>query len=115
MTQEQPIEFMGYQVVAKLSIQQLQRRIRDLSKDSANVFLSRHAKARMVSRKIGHATVMDCLRKGSLRRQPEPNTDRGSLECRMERYSGGLNVGVVVALSDEDPSLVVVTVINIDG
>lgn len=58
--------------------------------------------------------MFDCLRAGVLRRTPEPNMGKGSLECRMEHYCSGANIGVVVALSDEDPSMAVVTVMHID-
>jgi hypothetical protein len=32
----------------------------------------------------------------------------------MERYCGGSNLGVVVALVDDDPQMIVVTVMSID-
>lgn len=34
---------------------------------------------------------------------------KGTLECRMEYFSAGRDVAVIVALSDDDPSLVLVT------
>lgn len=105
---------MAYEEAGRLSIAQLQRRIRTASADSATVFLTKHAKVRMKERKITVAAVLECLRKGSIRRPPEPNPSKGSLECRMERYCSGMNIGVVVALCDEDPSLLVVTVLKVN-
>ena len=51
----------------------------------------------------------EVLQRGQLRREPEPNLAYGTLECLMERFCAGRDLGVVVALSDEDPDLVVVT------
>jgi hypothetical protein len=34
---------------------------------------------------------------------------KGSLECRMEHLCAGKNVAVIVALSDENPDLIIVT------
>lgn len=42
-------------------------------------------------------------------RLPEPNASKGSIECRMERFVVGALRCVVVALSDSDPNLIVVT------
>ncbi|GAB3487640.1 hypothetical protein GCM10027399_01630 [Curvibacter fontanus] len=44
---------------------------------------------------------------------PEPNPCRGNLECRMKRYVAGRELAVIVALCDEDPDLVVVTVFSV--
>jgi len=45
-----------------------------------------------------------------IHRTPEPNMAKGSLECRMEMYVAGRDCAVVVALADENPNLLVVTV-----
>ena len=57
--------------------------------------------------------VLDVLERGLLLRTPEPNVALGTLECQMSRYCAGRNIGVVVALSDEDPDIVVVTAMEI--
>jgi hypothetical protein len=101
---------MGFETIAKRSIPQLQRQIRTTAADAARIFLTSHVKARMKSRKVNVAEVFDVLRKGTIREQPEPNVLKGSLECRMERYVGGRECAVVVALDDENPDLLVVTV-----
>lgn len=101
---------MGYDVFSRKSIPQIQRHIRSSAIDSGVVFLSKHAKAQMRTRKVNISEVLDVLRNGTIRRQPEPNVSKGSLECRMEWFVGGRDCAVVVALDDENPDLLVVTV-----
>ena len=84
-----------------------------MSQNSINVAITDHVKKRMRQRKITLPCVFATLRSGRIRRTPEPNTAYGTLECRMEFYSAGHNIGVVVAVSDEDPTLVVVTAMYI--
>ncbi len=54
--------------------------------------------------------VLEVLRNGRITRTPEPNTHMGSLECRMERFVAGDYRVVIVALSDMNPNLIIVTV-----
>lgn len=100
---------MGYDQVGKQSKTQLQRLIQARSKDTANVVVTAHAKQQMAKRKIASPSLFKCLREGSILRQPEPNPAHGTLECRIERMCSGKEIGIVVALSDDDPRLVVVT------
>lgn len=104
---------MGYRVFGAKSVAQLQKHIRIISADSARVFISAHAKAKMRARRISINEVYECLRNGVIRRTPEPNPSKGSLECRMERYVAGCECAVVVALDDDDPDVLVVTVMHI--
>jgi hypothetical protein len=101
---------MAYVGFSRLSFAQLQRHIRAVSADTARVFITLHARSRMRSRRISIHEVFECLRAGVIRRTPEPNLAMGTLECRMERYVAGRDCAVIVALDDDDPSLVVVTV-----
>lgn len=101
---------MGYEVFASRSVQQLQRHIRTTAAHSELVVLLPHAKKRMHLRKVTVNEVLDVLRRGVIHRPPEPNLAKGSLECRMERYVAGRDCAVVVALADENPNLLVVTV-----
>ncbi len=101
---------MGYAVFGAKSTTQLQRHIRTVAKDSAAIFVLKHAKARMKERKISILEVYEILRSGLLQRTPEPNPSKGTLECRMERYVAGRNCAAVVALDDDNPNLLVVTV-----
>lgn len=68
---------------------------------------------RMRQRHVTQEIVVEVLRQGRLAGTPEPNLARGSLECRIERYCTGRQIGVVVAISDDDPDLIVVTVIQL--
>jgi hypothetical protein len=102
---------MGYASVGRKSQPQIQRHIRAVARDSLNVILTSHAKAQMRSRKVLHAEVIACLRSGCIHRPPEPNPAKGNLEVRMEYYVAGRDIKVIVAVSDEDPDLLVVTVI----
>lgn len=104
---------MGYAVFGSRSITQLQKHIRAVSADSSRVFVTAHARSRMRSRRISINEVYECLRHGVIRRTPEPNPAKGSLECRMERYVAGCECAVVVALDDDNPDLLVVTVMNV--
>lgn len=67
----------------------------------------------MRSRRISINEVYECLRNGVIRRAPEPNPSKGNLECRMERYVAGCECAVVVTLDDDDPDVLVVTVMSI--
>lgn len=101
---------MGYEVFGAKSVQQLQRHIRTTAARTECVIFVHHAKKRMRERKVTVTEVFEVLRKGVLHAQPEPNFVKGSLECRMERYVAGRDCAVVVALVDENPNLLVVTV-----
>lgn len=103
---------MGYAAIGRKSMLQVQRHIRGLSQDTLLVFLTEHAKQQMKKRKVLRAEVMECLRCGQIHRTPEPNPSKGNLEVRMEYYVAGRQLKVVVALCDEDPDLLVVTVIG---
>ena len=49
-----------------------------------------------------------------MRRNPEPDLRRGSLVCRMEYFVAGRELAAAVALSDEDPGVLVVTIIDLE-
>jgi hypothetical protein len=100
--------------VFRLSVPQLQRLIRARAEDSAQIAFTHHVLLRMKQRHIVRMEVMEVLRKGLLHRQPEPNSLRGSLECRMQRFMAGRELAVVVALNDADPTLVVVTALVVE-
>jgi hypothetical protein len=108
------IIFMGYAKLSLMSETQLARHIRSLAKESLRVLFTKHMKARMKQRKVGSPEVFECIRNGTLRRPPEASSDGCNLECRMERYVAGRNLAVLVALSDENPDIILVTVFWID-
>jgi Domain of unknown function (DUF4258) len=99
--------------VHKLSNSQLQRLIRSIAADGARVYYTNHAQTRMRHRHVTQEIVLEVLQQGKLVGIPEPNAARGSLECRMERYRTGRQIRVIVAVSDDDPDLIVVTVIEL--
>lgn len=94
-------------------MQQLEAYIRTQSLNSQNVFFTDHVEKQMRKRHISRLSVLSTLREGRIKRTPEPNTMFGTLECRMEHYCTGHNVAVVVAISDDDPALVLVTAMYI--
>lgn len=98
--------------VHKLSRTQVERLIRSIAADGSRVFFTRHATLRMRQRLITREIAVEVLRVGRLTRTPEPNPRRGSLECRMERYCTGRQLAVVAAISDDNPDLLVITVIE---
>src|SRR5262245_48513107 len=102
---------MGYEGLGKKSIPQLQRQVRLVAQHTSMVVFTTHARQQMKARKVLLSEAIECLRRGSINRTPEPNPAKGSLEVRMEYYVAGRNLRVVVALCDEDPELVLVTVI----
>lgn len=104
---------MGCAVLAARTNAQLQKHIRALAQDTANIVITGHANARMKKRYIGINEVYDCLRNGMIARPPRINIEHDTLECRMERYVGGRELAVVVSLDDADPDLIVVTVMHV--
>jgi hypothetical protein len=91
------------------------KHIHRLARESEAIRFTAHARTRMAQRGIVVAMVLDCLRRGVIRRPPEQNIKTGWYECRMERYTGGKNVAVVAAVEEAAPSVIVVTVIDLDG
>ena len=63
----------------------------------------------MKERHLTREVVLAVLRRGRLHRPPEYNSSKGSLECRMEHFAVGMDIAAVVAVSDDDPDLVVIT------
>jgi len=101
---------MGYASFEKQSPAQLAKHIRTLAKNSRNVVLTDHLKQRMAERNVSNIEVLECLKLGSIRRAPEINHDKQSLECRMERQVLKRDLACIVALCDENPNLIIVTV-----
>ncbi|MNR61952.1 hypothetical protein D3C85_1838380 [compost metagenome] len=69
-----------------------------------------HVKQRMLEREVSNMEVLQCLRLGTIRRRPEANERMGALECRMERQVLKRQLACIVALCDENPDLIIVTV-----
>lgn len=96
-----------------LSKKQIEKRIRERATDTANIGITDHAKKRMKQRRITLAMVYEVLRKGALIREPEPSLKSEALECRMERYVEGRDIGVIVAFDVDAGGLPVITVMDI--
>ena len=105
---------MGYETFEKKSKAQLAKHIRTVAKNTGSVIITTHVSARMKQRKVSSQEVYECLQNGTIGREPEPNEDKGSLECLMERYVAGRQLGVIAAICDEDPDIVVVTVFKVN-
>lgn len=97
------------------SVQQIERLIRARAANSGAVFFTDHARVQMRKRNISIDMALEVMRKGLLKRTPERNLARGSLECRMERFVAGRSLGVIAAISDGEPTLVVVTAMDLGG
>ena len=91
---------------------QLQAHIRRLAQDSSRVVFVPHAYERMMQRSVSDWEVFECLRFGVIQRPPVLDKKTGALRCRMEHFGTGRNLAVVVALDDEDPDVIVVTVMT---
>ena len=105
---------MAARSVFKLSLPEVERLVRTRAAVTGNVRLTNHALVRMKLRHITREEVYDVLRLGRLVRAPEPNMMLGSLECRMQRFMAGRELAIVAAISDDDPSVIVVTAIALD-
>lgn len=93
---------------------QWQRHIRQLSAVVGHVIFTDHALLRMRQRQISRLAALEILKKGAIRREPEPNLRYDTLECRMEYYVAGRNLALVAAVDAVNPSVVVVTAIDLD-
>ena len=91
---------------------QLQKHIRTLAKNSESVFFSEHSLDRMASRGVTDVQVFECLRHGLIERPPRRDRKTGHLKCRMEYFGTNRNISVIVALDDNDPDAIVVTVMT---
>ena len=68
----------------------------------------------MEQREITVPMALECLRRDVLRRPPGQNIKTGWYECRMERYTAGKNIAVIASVDEADPTVIVVTVIDLD-
>lgn len=99
--------------IKKMSRAQIERHIRAIAADTSNVFLTVHARNdSMRKRKVNADEVFHCLQTGRVLIPPEEDMKTGHLICRMECYGASRNLAVCVALDDNDPTLIVVTVIT---
>lgn len=95
----------------KWSASQLQGYIREESANTINVIFLPHALKRMRERKINMVCALETLRKGRINLPPEIDSNTGDIKCRMEYFVAGADVKIVVAIGDDNPNLIIVTVI----
>ncbi|HUC61637.1 MAG TPA: DUF4258 domain-containing protein [Alphaproteobacteria bacterium] len=81
------------------------RLIRSAAGDSARVFFTAHAEARLLQRKITRRQVIECLLNGAITEGPAPSL-KGGWECAVERIVLGDRVKVAVVI-DDDGDLVI--------
>jgi len=98
--------------IRELSNVQVQAHIRRLASSSERVVFTEHAYERMRLRLVSDLEVLECLRRGVIQRPPQLDKQTGALKCRMEFFGTSRNLAVVVALDDNDPDVIVVTVIT---
>ena len=96
----------------RMSNAQLQAHIRRVSLDSSRVFFTAHALDRMQQRSVSDIQVLDCLRSGVIQRPSQTDRDSDLVKCRMEHFGSARNLAVVVGLDDQDPDLLIVTVMT---
>lgn len=97
-----------------LSPKAAETKLRAIAKDSSNVFLTGHAKARMRQRKITLKQIICCLEHGAIKEGPARNT-KGNWLITLEVISAGdIIKGVFELEYDEELQnfVVVVTVIR---
>lgn len=99
--------------MATKSTSQWQRFIRTTAEDTSHVIFTHHVLKRMRERYITQEMALNVLRKGVIRRTPEPNLIKGTLECRMDYFIAGRDIGVVVAVDDSQPDLIVITAMEL--
>jgi hypothetical protein len=87
------------------------RIIRNLAKDSLNVFVEPHAKKRMKQRNITRTQVMACLLQGCID-EPAHLNIKGNWKCTLRHQHAGDIVRVVAVLEKDDAGdwIAVVTV-----
>lgn len=79
---------------------------------TGKVFYTKHAQERMNQRNISRLMVKNCLLAGVSNRPIHHNEELNTYECRMSHYMAGVNYDVVVAIDLNDPTAIIVTVIN---
>lgn len=93
-----------------MSNAQLQAHIRRVAQDSSRVFFTHHAQERMLQRAISDIQVLECLRRGVMQRPAQIDKATMFVKCRMEHFGSARNLAIVVGLDENDPDLLIVTV-----
>ena len=86
----------------------MMRHIKRIAEDTANVYISSHARMRMKKRNIIQKHIYLCLQKGFVTEGPYRDK-KGDWRCNMTKVSAGIELTVVVTVKFEDKLLVVTT------
>ena len=85
-----------------------------LAASNGNVLITEHASERMWERNISRIMIDKCLLTGHI--QPSNpikfNDEMQTYECRMSNYYVGVDYDVVTAINPNDPTAIIVTVID---
>ena len=98
--------------IIQMTNTQLQSRIRRLAQDSGRVFILDHAQLRMRERGVNDMEVLACLRQGVVQRPVKVDDKAGEVRVRMDHFGSARNLSVVVAMGDQEPDVLVVTVMT---
>ena len=85
-----------------------------LAASKGNILITEHASERMWERNISRIMIDKCLLTGHSQ-QSNPmkvNDEMQTYECRMSNYYVGVDYDVVTAINPNDPTAIIVTVID---
>ena len=91
---------MAQPIPIKLNDANMLRIIRELARDSGNVFYEPHAKKRMRERKITLTQILACLRKGDIDEPAHANI-RGNWKCTLRHQHAGDLVRIVAVIEKD--------------
>ena len=85
--------------------------IKDLAKNTDNVFLIPHAKQSMKKRQITLSQIIECLLKGTITEGPYHEIGADNWRVRMEYFSSGQCIKVIAELitNDNNEKIIVIT------
>lgn len=112
-TSDKPVIITGMAKPVALPINDanMLRIIRELAKDTVNVFIEPHAKKRMKQRSITPTQIYACLRKGVID-EPAHENIRGNWKCTLRHQHAGDLVRLAAAIEKDESGdwIAVVTV-----
>ena len=85
----------------KLNDANMLQRVREIAKDTANIFFEPHAKKQMKKRKITPSQIYACLRHGVID-EPGHLNIRGNWKCTLRHIHAGDEVKVVTVIERDE-------------
>jgi hypothetical protein len=96
--------------VPKFDAAAAERKIHELSINSNNVILTKHAIERMEERDFSMDDLFDVLRSGYVDEAPEFDNDKKNWVCKIvKRINSVRDAGVVTAIVDRNQNLLIIT------